>query len=528
MRKFMIVTLVFVAVLVSCGSGSPEESENSGTQEQSSAAAEAESDTQGGDSGTATSEGSSAGSQTGSNTESELSTNEAREQAISFQQVFRDVAARVSPVVVEVNVVDVVDMQQPRSPFDFFFSPDRDRGQEDQEGREYRRQGLGSGVIVAREDTTTYVLTNTHVVSDVDEVSVVLNDEREFDAEIVGTDNRLDLALLSFEAEGDIPVATFGDSNELQVGDWVVAVGNPLGFESTVTTGIVSALGRSAPQQQRGGSVSTLTDFIQTDAAINPGNSGGALANLDGEIVGINTWIASRSGGNVGIGFAIPANNAKKAVNDFIEEGQVVYGWLGVSIGDANPQVYPNIREDLGLGEESGAMVFNVYIDSPADNGGILPGDFILSANGTNIENANELTRVVGNLTPGQTMEFDLIRDGERRSVSVDITRREPEDELEQRQNMVWPGMYITNLTDRLRERLELSGNQDGVIVRAAIEGSPAAQSGVRQGDVVTEVNGESVESMRDFYRAFSEDGSRSSEVTILRDDRTIERRITP
>lgn len=516
MRKFLIVTLVLVAVFVSCGSGSPE---GSGESQEGSSSVEAESGN--------TQESSEAGStvsQTSSQGDTELSASEAREQAVGFQQVFRDVASKVSQVVVEVNVVDVVNMEQPQSPFDFFFSPDREP---DQEGREYRRQGLGSGVIVRREGTTTYVLTNTHVVSDVDEVSVVLYDDREFDAEIVGTDSRLDLALLSFEAEGDIPVATFGDSNELQVGDWVVAVGNPLGFESTVTTGIVSALGRSAPQQ-RGAQVSNLTDFIQTDAAINPGNSGGALANLDGEIVGINTWIASRSGGNVGIGFAIPANNAKKAVSDFVEEGQVVYGWLGVSIGDANPQAYPNIREDLGLGDESGAMVLNVYRDSPADNGGILPGDFILSANGTNIENANELTRVVGNLTPGQTMDFELIRYGERRSVSVDITRRRAEDELQQQQNRVWPGIYITNITERLRERLELSGNREGVIVRAAIEGSPAAQSGVRQGDVITEVNGQSVESMREFYEAFNEGGGRSSEVTILRRGDTIERRITP
>jgi serine protease Do len=364
------------------------------------------------------------------------------------------------------------------------------------------------------------------VVSDVDEVSVVLHDDREFDASIVGTDNRLDLALLSFDTEGDVPIAEFGDSNDLRVGDWVVAVGNPLGFQSTVTTGIVSALGRSAPPQ--GQAVSNVTDFIQTDAAINPGNSGGALANLDGEIVGINTWIASRSGGSVGIGFAIPANNARKAVSDFIEEGQIVYGWLGVSIGDANPQAYPDIREDMELGNAAGAMVFNVYQDSPADNDGIKPGDYILSANGRDVGNAAELTRIVGNLTPGQTIDFELIRYGERRNLSVDITQRRPESEIQQQTGRVWPGIYVINLTDELAERLELSGRREGVVVRAAIQGSPAAQSGIRQGDLITEVNGEGISGMQEFYRALNEEGGRSDQVTLVRQGRTMERRITP
>ena len=259
LRKIGFISLVLVAVVLSCGSGTAE------------APVEAEAPVS---SGAATGEDQSdaAGEQEVASSDAATS---ARAQALSFQEAFRQVARDVLPVVVEVNVVDVVNVDRPDSPFDFFFSPDD--GEE--EGREYRRQGLGSGVIVRRNGRTTYVLTNSHVVSEVDEVSVVLNDDREFDAEIVGTDSRLDLALLSFEADGEVPVATFGDSNALQVGDWVVAVGNPLGFESTVTTGIVSAVGRSAPGQGR--AVSSITDFIQTDAAINPGNSGGALANLD-------------------------------------------------------------------------------------------------------------------------------------------------------------------------------------------------------------------------------------------------------
>jgi serine protease Do len=513
-RKFFVVTLVIGAVLVSCGSGTNEEAAQSGPAESEGPETEAESGQ--------TTEQQESTQQAGADaSRSDSTTESARQQALGFQQVFRDVAAEVLPVVVEVNVVDVVEVQQPQSPFEFFFGPDQE-GEGDE--RQFRRQGLGSGVIVRRNGNTAYVITNAHVVSEVDEVSVVLSDEREFDAEIVGTDRRLDLALLSFEAEGDIPVAEFGNSNELEVGNWVVAVGNPLGFQSTVTTGIVSALGRSAPRQ--GQAVSNVTNFIQTDAAINPGNSGGALANLDGEIIGINTWIASRSGGSVGLGFAIPANNAQKAVEDFIEHGQVVYGWLGVSIGDANPQAYPNVREDLELGEASGALVFNVYTGSPADEEGILPGDYITAVNGNSIENSGELTRFVGGLRPGETVEFELIRYGEPRTVTVDITQRRPEEEIQQQTGRVWPGMYVINLTDQLSERLNLGG-EDGVVVRAAVEGSPAAQSGLRQGDLITVVNGQSIDSMQSFYRALNEDGGPSDQVRIIRQGRTIERRLT-
>ncbi|MFP4066584.1 MAG: Do family serine endopeptidase [Spirochaetaceae bacterium] len=511
-RKFAVIVLVLVTAFVSCGSGTAEgaaESESSsGSQEQG------QEQEQG-----ASQAGEDADRQSRRDAEMDAS---AREQALDFQEIFREVAREVAPVVVQVNVVDVVSGRTPQTPFDFFFGPREDDGEE----REFRREGLGSGVIVRREGDTTYAVTNAHVVAEVEEVSVVLDDEREFEADIVGTDQRLDLALLEFEASGDVPVAEFGDSNELQVGDWVIAIGNPLGFQSTVTAGIVSALGRSAPAQ--GGGMGNLSDFIQTDAAINPGNSGGALANLNGEIIGINTWIASQSGGSVGIGFAIPANNVTKAVEDFVEEGRITYGWLGVSIADADPRAYPDIREDLELGDRDGAMVFNVYEGSPAEQDGILPGDFIVAADGEEIEDADHLTRVVGNLTPDETMEFELIRYGNRRNVTVNISQRRAETELEQQQNRVWPGMFVMNVTEEIAEQLELESGDEGVVVRAVIEGSPAAQSGVRQGDLVTEVNGRPVGAMQEFFRALNEADGRGSELSILRGEQSIERRITP
>ncbi|MEW5814884.1 MAG: trypsin-like peptidase domain-containing protein, partial [Spirochaetota bacterium] len=253
-----------------------------------------------------------------------------------LQNSFREIAAKVLPVVVEVDVVDVLKQNAPQfsSPFDFFFSPRQDENQNPQE-REYKRYGLGSGVMIRKIGDKVYVLTNNHVVGQAEEIKVKLEDRRQFKAKIVGKDEKKDLALIVFETKENVPIAEMGDSSRLKVGDWVLAVGNPLGFESTVTAGIVSAVGRKS---QLGSDVATFTDYIQTDAAINQGNSGGALVNLAGQVVGLNTWIASPSGGSIGIGFAIPINNAKKAIEDFISQGRIEYGWLGINIGDAAPE----------------------------------------------------------------------------------------------------------------------------------------------------------------------------------------------
>jgi len=238
---------------------------------------------------------------------------EAMKSLQNLQNSFRSVSEKVLPVVVMINVVEVKKQAPERGDqpwfYYFFGRPDEDGSQE----REFRNRGLGSGVIVRKTGKTFYVLTNNHVVGTAEEISVQLHDRREFKAKLVGKDERKDLAVVSFEAEGeDIPLAVLGDSNSLHVGDWVLAVGNPFGLESTVTAGIVSALGR------RGGPEGNISDFFQTDASINQGNSGGALVNLAGEVVGINTWITSPTGGSIGLGFAIPINNVKKAVEDII------------------------------------------------------------------------------------------------------------------------------------------------------------------------------------------------------------------
>jgi len=261
-----------------------------------------------------------------------------------IQYSFREVAQEALPVVVEINTIDVITQRIPRtqSPWDFFFGPSPDRG--DSEEREFRQPGLGSGVIVHRTNGKIYVLTNNHVAGEAEEISISLHDGREFKGKLVGTDPRRDLAVVMFETREEIPIASLGDSNTLEVGDLVLAVGNPFGFESTITMGIISAVGREA---DLGTSVASLTDYIQTDASINPGNSGGALVNLRGEVVGINTWIASRTGSSAGLGFAVPINTAKKTVDEILTKGRVEYGWLGVQIVDVDPQRFPEYRDDF-------------------------------------------------------------------------------------------------------------------------------------------------------------------------------------
>lgn len=408
-------------------------------------------------------------------------------RAEDLQNSFNEVAKKVLPVVVEINTVKKVSESRSIWPFG--------GGQGEQE---YERPGLGSGVIVSREGNTVHVLTNNHVAGGADEIVARLYDGREFDAEIVGTDPRTDLALVSFTTEAEVPIARLGDSDSLRVGDWSIAIGNPYGFESTVTAGIISGLGREA---DIGGQIADFTDYIQTDASINPGNSGGALVNIRGEIIGINTWIASQTGGSIGLGFAIPANIAKKAINDFITKGKVTYGWLGVSILDPDPEQFPGLAKGLKIEPSKGALVVNLFKQSPAYKSGILPGDYITRVNGNNIESAGDLTKIVGRIAPGIKTEFTLIRYGKKQSIDVTLDERASEKEIAEWK--LYPGLTITGLVDKFKKQLQAD---EGVVVLFVAEQSPAAAAGFKSGDVVTKINDTSVNSPIDFYRALNSD----------------------
>lgn len=427
-------------------------------------------------------------------------------QIEGLQSSFRQVARAVLPAVVKLNVEELRSQQRPQGDnpfFDFFF------GDPDDEDTPIPTQGLGSGVLVRQDGGTYYVLTNDHVVAEADNIEVVLEDESEYEATLVGTDQRKDLALVSFEEpDRELPLARLGNSDELAVGDWVLAVGSPFGFQSTVTAGIVSAL------ERRGGPQGNINDFIQTDAAINQGNSGGPLINLRGEVVGINTWITSQTGVSAGLGFSIPINNAKGAIDDFIERGSIQYGWLGVSIRDISNEV----ANDMGIERRSGALVHHVFVGSPAEESGLQPGDFIRTVNGTDVDDADELILEVGDLPVGEVARFELTRLGEDIVVEVTIGEREAERTIQQQNAQLWPGLSVFPLTDDVREELELERRTSGVIVTTVESQTPGGNAGLRAGDVVVSLGGEDVESVMEFYRVLNADPGSDLEVAYLRE----------
>jgi serine protease Do len=432
---------------------------------------------------------------------------------LGIQSSLRVIAQKVRPAVVEINVTEIVKTQAPSfdSPFNWFFNQDQGGGQGNQ--RNFRQSGLGSGIIVKRAGDTVYVLTNNHVVDKATDVSVRLNDGRTFKAKVAGTDPRKDIALVSFTTREKVALADLGDSNELEVGDIVLAVGNPLGFESSVTMGMVSALGRRGPQ----GGAGSFTDYIQTDAAINQGNSGGALVNIDGQVIGINTWIAAPSGGNVGLGFAIPINNARSAIDQFITKGRVAYGWLGALIGDAQDSSVPQQAADLRVGANGGALVLGLYRGSPADKAGLAPGDVVTAVDATRVSDANQLTQAIGSLAAGKVASLSIIRSGEKMTLSVRIGERDAQDAVAQPKNL-WPGMTVIGITGQVREQAGLAQNVNGVVVVSLVDQkTPAGIAGIKPGDVITAVNGVSVRNVFDYYKALNQGKGRRVTFQIVR-----------
>jgi len=452
----------------------------------------------------ATSGGSSGQAAASTVTTAELPAAAASLEAIQLS--FRDIARRVLPVVVEIDVTETVTQAQ-GTPFDFF-----NRG--DQGNREFQRSGLGSGIIVQQAGSTVFVLTNKHVVESATEISVKLHDQRTFKAKVVGMDPRKDLAVVSFESRAALPVAELGRSSELEPGDLVLAVGNPFGFESSITMGIVSAVGRSGPDGR-----SQYTDYIQTDAAINQGNSGGALVDIRGRLVGVNTWIASSTGGgSVGIGFAIPVDNAKKTISDFIAKGKVEYGWLGVQIGDlAETAPYAGFSKDLKVEGRRGALVVATYKGSPADRAGLAPGDFVVRVDGQEVRNRDHLTQIVGGLAAGSTHEFEVIRYGERQALTVKIGVRDDKDEVAPAKSL-WPGMTVVKLTDEIRSAAKLAAGVDGLLVGAVTDpDTPAAKAGFKAGDVIVSVNGKPAKNVMDYFQALNDASKRSVSFAVNR-----------
>ncbi|MEL0054505.1 MAG: serine protease MucD, partial [Pseudomonas aeruginosa] len=343
------------------------------------------------------------------------------------------------------------------------------------------------GFIISNDG---YILTNNHVVADADEILVRLSDRSEHKAKLVGADPRSDVAVLKIEAK-NLPTLKLGDSNKLKVGEWVLAIGSPFGFDHSVTAGIVSAKGRSLPNE-------SYVPFIQTDVAINPGNSGGPLLNLQGEVVGINSQIFTRSGGFMGLSFAIPIDVALNVADQLKKAGKVSRGWLGVVIQEVNK----DLAESFGLDKPSGALVAQLVEDGPAAKGGLQVGDVILSLNGQSINESADLPHLVGNMKPGDKINLDVIRNGQRKSLSMAVGSLPDDDEeiasmgapgAERSSNRL--GVTVADLTAEQRKSLDIQG---GVVIKEVQDG-PAAVIGLRPGDVITHLDNKAVTSTKVF-----------------------------
>lgn len=410
-----------------------------------------------------------------------------------LSKAFAQVAEQLKPAVVNIFTEGSSErsFQPPSgSPFDDFFERFfRDQPQQ-------RRRSLGSGVIV---DPRGYIVTNNHVIENAEEIEVRFSDERRFEAEVVGSDPPTDLAVIRILADETFPYVGFGSSEKLVVGEWVLAMGNPFGFGHTVTAGIISAKGRVIGQ-------GSYDDFIQTDAAINPGNSGGPLVNMRAEVVGINSNIISNSGGNMGIGFAIPSDMTRKIYEQLVTDGKVTRGWLGVSIQSLTPE----LARSFGLDDTHGALVSELLgDDTPAARAGLQAGDIIVEFNGEPVESNNHLVHLVADVSPGETVTVKYYRDGELQSTEVTMALRTIDS------NVITSdeggpndggrlGISGQNLTERLANEIGAT-SRSGVMLMEVEPDSPAEDAGLRQGDIIIEANREQVRNTEDLQRLIAD-----------------------
>ncbi len=405
---------------------------------------------------------------------------------------FVAIAKKVSPAVVNINTSRNVRQPgqrfrgfQGRNPFNDFFGDDFfDRFFGDIPEHNFQQKSLGSGFIIDREG---YILTNNHVVEKADDIKITLTSGKNYQAEVIGKDPSTDLALIKIKDNGDLPMAALGDSDKLEVGEWVMAIGNPFGLEHTVTVGVVSAKGRTI-------GAGPYDDFIQTDASINPGNSGGPLINVRGEVIGINSAIIASG---QGIGFAIPINLARDIVQQLKDKGSVTRGWMGVQI----QRLTPELAKSFGLEEAKGALVGGVVPDDPADKAGIKRGDVIVAFDGKKVESERDLVAMVGKTPVNKEVDVKAIRGGKEKDFKVKVTKK-----AEQTQEAAASkegaedklGLTVQDLTEDMAKKLGME-SAEGVLVTAVTGGSPAEEGGLRRGDVILEANRKAVKSVNDF-----------------------------
>ncbi|HBG46695.1 MAG TPA: peptidase [Deltaproteobacteria bacterium] len=422
---------------------------------------------------------------------------------------FVELAKKLSPVVVNISTTQVM-KERPtmpfpefRGPFEEFFGDDLNKFFNEPK-KEFKRQSLGSGFIINKEG---YILTNYHVIENATEIIVTLSENKvDYKAKVVGQDQKLDIALIRIKPDGDLPVATVGDSDRLEIGEWVLAIGNPFGLGGTVTSGILSQKGRVI-------GAGPYDNFLQTDASINPGNSGGPLFNMKGEVVGINTAIIA---GGQGIGFATPINMVKEILLQLKETGKITRGWIGVSIQELTPE----LARSFGLKEARGVLISSVNPGEPADQAGLKAGDIIVSFDGKPVNELSDLPRIVATTTPGKSAEIKVLRDGKKKTYFVKVGIKVDEDAAEavpDQETEGTPdkrmGLSIQPITPEIAKRLGKK-ETDGVIVSSVRPDSPAAEAGLRRGDIIKEIDRKPIRGAADYNKALAE--AEKSEVVLF------------
>ena len=442
-----------------------------------------------------------------------------RAHAFGAPDSFADLASQVSPSVVNITTSSVVasptqgqPMVPPGSPFEDFFRDFMDRNGQGN-NRPQRQDALGSGFVVSADG---FIVTNNHVIDGADEISIEFFDGKTLDAKLVGTDEKTDIALLKVETTEKLPFVAFGDSDKMRVGDWVMAMGNPLGQGFSVSAGTVSARGRELS--------GTYDDFLQTDAAINKGNSGGPLFNLDGQVVGVNTAILSPSGGSIGIGFSMASNVVSKVVAQLSEFGETRRGWLGVKIQD----VTPDVADALGLVVQRGALITDVP-DGPARDAGLLQGDVITTFNGSAINDVRDLTRIVADSPIGEEVPVLVMRDGKETTIPVKLGRREDAEAVavpasadvapaEPKESSLL-GLTVLQMNDEIAKSLNLPAGSTGLAVTGVDAASDAESKGLAAGDVIVEAGQQKVATAADLEARITEakDQGRKSILLLIR-----------
>lgn len=404
-----------------------------------------------------------------------------------------DIAAAVTPSVVNISTTKTVKQENPLNPFleDPFFR--RFFGEPNGGGRyrEFKERSLGSGVVVSPDG---YIVTNNHVVDGASDIKVVLSDKSEYKGKVIGSDPRSDVAVIKIDAK-NLPTLSWGDSDELRAGEMVMAVGSPFGLNQSVTTGIISAVGRANV------GIADYEDFIQTDAAINPGNSGGALINMRGQLVGINTAIFSRTGGYQGIGFAVPVKMVKQVMDSLIKTGKVVRGWLGVSVQAMSPQ----LAKQFGVENAEGALVGEVVKDSPADKAGMKRGDVIVGFDGRKVDDSGHLRNMAASTPVGSRVKVDIVRDKSRMAVEVEIGEQPKDAQASQGEaetpetSSALTGVTVQDLTPELMDKLGLDKDVAGVVVISVEQASAADEAGLARGDVILSINKKAVKNTKSY-----------------------------